>query len=469
MTTEVTFYTDGSTAPGNPGPSGYGFYGTDELGNVYVGYGPVGILATNNAAELTATITALEKGLEIESKPNVTILSDSQYVIHGAKLIDTFAKKSWKTSTGQEIKNIELWKTLYEKVCAYRKQKQTLTFTWVKGHSGVVGNEKADTYADMGRGLCHTPNAEHYYSVTLRDETLSIEEVAAATVNIKSAKVKVKSSKSKVAPLNPRLCGKKWFFKTNDTAQTDGFYFYVTSKYEKPANAVQMRNKNLGKPNADASICLLLSVDPIPALDGLRDRFNAEFPDGQLPVVIDINGLTKKAVWEEICENGHTNTVIKRTTALSPGKIHLGEVLVKPLLVFKFEEDVTRIGQLLNNYRTKSPQIVVKDITNVILNTSPKGVQTISSALAQGQQGLIIPPTLIFENIQNEIKLNVGIDIPVRNAISGILKTTQLPVTIELLLFEVTAHSFRVASVIKVDNDMIIMLAPESSLKFIKG
>lgn len=468
MITEITYYTDGSTAPGNPGPSGYGFYGTDNLGNIYTGYGPVGIIATNNMAELTATITALEKSLDVADGPNITILTDSKYVTMGAESLETYHKRNWKTASGDEIKNSNLWKKLHELVKTFKEQKRKVKFKWVKGHSGIFGNEKADSYADKGRMLNYYEGAEHHYSIQEHTDETSLEEIAADSVNLTVGK-KVRVKKAPNAPkLNHMLACKKWYFRTNDEIMFDGLYVYVTSNYEMPLKKLEKRNKNLGKPNADTTISLLLSDTPINELDIIRARFNAECVDEQVPVVIDLNGLTKKAVWADLLENGTMFHTIKNHTCTSACNVHIGEILVRPLLVFKFEEDILRISQLLRNYRANSPQLIKKDITDMLVDTTIKGVQKITGAIAAGQRVLTIPKGTIYLDIENEIKLNVGIDIPSRNTISAMIKSAKAPIKIELLLFEVNVHSFRVATVITVDNCMVLIIAPESSLKFIR-
>jgi ribonuclease HI len=137
---KVEIYTDGACR-GNPGPGGWGvllrcndvektLYGAQED-------------TTNNQMELTAAI----KGLNAITRPcDVLIVTDSEYVKNGMTLwIDNWRKKNWKGANGKVVKNIELWQQLDAAV----KRHKSVTWEWVRGHSGHPENERADQLANQ--------------------------------------------------------------------------------------------------------------------------------------------------------------------------------------------------------------------------------------------------------------------------------------------------------------------------------
>jgi ribonuclease HI len=134
----VTIYTDGSSI-GNPGPGGYGIvlsYGKHrkELSGGFR-------CTTNNRMELMGAIVALES---LTETCKVTLLSDSKYVIDGIRR--GWAKK-WKAAGWMRTKkepaiNVDLWEKMLE-----LSDKHEVGFRWVKGHSGVVENERCDELA----------------------------------------------------------------------------------------------------------------------------------------------------------------------------------------------------------------------------------------------------------------------------------------------------------------------------------
>ncbi|MEJ7688300.1 MAG: ribonuclease HI [Variovorax sp.] len=140
--TEVQIYTDGA-CKGNPGPGGWGAWlkaGTTEK-DLFGGE----LATTNNRMELKAVI----EGLRALKRPcKVVLYLDSQYVRMGiTEWVRGWKTKGWRTSTGQPVKNAELWQELDKLVAEGGHQ---IEWRWVKGHSGDVGNERADMLANKG-------------------------------------------------------------------------------------------------------------------------------------------------------------------------------------------------------------------------------------------------------------------------------------------------------------------------------
>lgn len=90
---------------------------------------------TNNKMELVAVIIALQTVASNIETDEVTICTDSQYVIG-------CATKGWKRK-----KNIKLW-AKYDKVKEILDLKKiNVKFEWVHGHNGNKFNERADVLA----------------------------------------------------------------------------------------------------------------------------------------------------------------------------------------------------------------------------------------------------------------------------------------------------------------------------------
>ena len=123
---EVILYTDGACS-GNPGPGGWGsILMLGENRKEISGGSPN---TTNNIMELTAVI----EGLKILKRPcKVQVFSDSAYVVNGfiQKWIYGWMKNNWKNSSGEPVKNKELWQELYSLTKIH-----DVTFNKVKGHS----------------------------------------------------------------------------------------------------------------------------------------------------------------------------------------------------------------------------------------------------------------------------------------------------------------------------------------------
>jgi ribonuclease HI len=133
---QVTIYTDGACL-GNPGPGGYGvvllYNGhRKELSGGYR-------CTTNNRMEILAAIVGLRA---LKQGCKVTLYSDSRYVVDAITLgwAERWKRSGWiRNKAKEKAINPDLWEELLD-LCA----KHEVEFKWVRGHSGVKENERAD-------------------------------------------------------------------------------------------------------------------------------------------------------------------------------------------------------------------------------------------------------------------------------------------------------------------------------------
>ena len=136
----VEIWSDGA-CKGNPGVGGWGAWlRCGELERELSGGERV---TTNNRMELTAVIEALRA---LNRPCAVTLHVDSTYVMNGLNdWLPGWKRNGWRTSAKKPVKNEDLWRTLDAEVARH-----TITWVWVKGHSGDPGNERADQLANRG-------------------------------------------------------------------------------------------------------------------------------------------------------------------------------------------------------------------------------------------------------------------------------------------------------------------------------
>ncbi len=193
----ITVFTDGSSR-GNPGPGGWAavilaqnFGG--QGGKVWE-LGGREDHTTNNRMEMTAAKEALSfiESHKLEGK--IEMHTDSAYLLQGVTgWMYGWEKNGWKTKTGEDVSNQDLWKEIGALVFRLKLKNQ---IDWVKvaGHAGLRGNERVDE-------IC-TNEADHvqqeFFEGTLSDyEKMiggSVFDVDESAVENKKEK-KSKSSK----------------------------------------------------------------------------------------------------------------------------------------------------------------------------------------------------------------------------------------------------------------------------------
>jgi ribonuclease HI len=148
----IEIYTDGSSL-GNPGPGGWGVFVVkkeDEGIREDIELGGGEKETTNNRMELKAVIEAL-KFIKENNFKEVTIYADSAYVLGGVTTwIKGWEKNGWKTANKKPVLNQDLWKELINLV---REVNTKINWQKVKGHSGHIYNDKADSIATMNSNL----------------------------------------------------------------------------------------------------------------------------------------------------------------------------------------------------------------------------------------------------------------------------------------------------------------------------
>lgn len=330
---ELNIYTDGSArdVPNKDGikerHAGWGFWGhlADDVNKDLYGYGPIGKDGTNNQGELKAAVMPINIAVGLGCK-KLNLFMDSSYVKDGAeKNIVKWMKNGWKTKVGEPVKNQQYWKDFVQADKRAQKAGMEITYTWVKGHSGVDGNERADAFAVKGA----------YASGVGGEEILALGKFGKEdTRHLEKDAIQTKPKKKEKVPLkDPLVVGTRIITLTNtpsftSTREIDGEPMNVVYSTKYPAD-VKVLDRELGVEGADCTQCVTLTKTKDFQLELVKEKLTSiEKADMVIPVV---------NYWDKL-----SSTALRK-------KMHVGEVelLTRDDIVYYIGEQRDRDTKLM--------------------------------------------------------------------------------------------------------------------------
>ncbi|XP_055918050.1 uncharacterized protein LOC129950222 [Eupeodes corollae] len=145
----VIVYTDGSCINNGKANAvaGFGVYFSE--GHALNAAKPVVGRVTNNAGEIQAAIYAIRIAKDFGIK-KLCLSTDSQFLINAVTAwMKNWKRKGWTLKGGEPVKNKEDFVILD----GLLDKSIEIKWNYVKGHKGIIGNEKADQLARQGSAL----------------------------------------------------------------------------------------------------------------------------------------------------------------------------------------------------------------------------------------------------------------------------------------------------------------------------
>lgn len=396
-----------------------------------------GVEVTNNIAELKgfrhALTFILEKARGDRPIENLTIRPDSEYVIKGiTKFVHNWVKQNWCGSTGQPVKNCELWKEIYGLYMTVKDTVPNVNIEWVKGHSGDVGNTKADALATTASNMAR------------RGKETSKEKYS-------DAKGYWSTTKSYNRFLNKPFL----YFTTNvdNTRGDEHIYRMATVGSKLHLN---------GKKISDAHYSVLLTKTPSSPIDGIIKAQEDVFEDGDEVVVIaKCAEIFRPDVSKLIEESPDQLIHIDETKDLyTPTELQLTDVQIPALLSYRQMDYLGTLETMLHNYRegllTDPKKAGITDITDLIYDvkaSKKKSSLVVKKSLPQSVKTLEVTTTLPGGGTK-KLSLAFELDIPNRNTLSAIADTN--PKVLVVTWPTVGDKGFKYATIVESEDNLLI-------------
>lgn len=309
--TGIVLYTDGSARP-NPGYTGWGSHGykyTTEKSqkgagldghqlttNGYVatinkgtsehksitGVTPVEYYdffgsdkntQTNNAAEIDALIHSLTN-IKLEGISVIQIFTDSDYVRRGlCEWIPIWQRQNWIKRDGTQIANVDKWRRLHELVDHITNTlKINFLIDWVKGHSGLLGNEIADKLASIATS--YAMDGIHANNLTVTPP---------------------QGYWKRTVTRHPLIGFKRLYFNSTNQLNRPGHYYLVEPGTDE---------LHIGSRVPEASYCVLHLYQPESVIEDIRNHQASVSNDIVSIMLMRLDKVYSKAVYPYLVEHG---------------------------------------------------------------------------------------------------------------------------------------------------------------------
>lgn len=460
--TGVVLYPDGGAKP-NPGFAGLGIHGylyreevpkqgsglkgwdltaegyLENQGKVakvtplhyYDAWASLPPMNTNNRAELYAAVLCLQR-IQGWGVKKALVMPDSDYVRNGiTDWVQGWIAKGWVRKDGTPVPNQDLWKELLALSDALTSNGVVVDWQWVRGHSGHIGNDRADHAATTGRLAA-----------------------SRGTVTVTEKLADAKGYWSRSADHNPLLSQSNWYFNTHTGgAQLSpcGRTVYHMGEHGE--------DEHFGKKAGDTTVSVVFLKQPDPVLEMVR-RFQDRVDDSSFNWVIigQLNNILSSATYPELLEHGEYR--LER-----PGRgldlydvrdTHITKEQRPPKLAFAGIEAITLLEGQLVEYLKGDPTAVVTDVTAELYVTEEKknkSVTKLKPTITTSTRSLELNVGYrVGEELETKaMSLTVGIDIAKRNTLAALASATP---TVKVLTWKESSKAFRYATIIETADDI---------------
>ena len=414
-------------------------------------------IADNNEGEIYAITNAINFAID-NNIETLEVRSDSKIALNGAtKWIDGWKNRGWKKGDGTAPKYIPQWKALDTAII--NASNINITYTWVKGHSGNVGNDKADECAKKGGALA---GAGKYDPVH--------EDIMEVTIDKDDKPKVVKPKKPKTPPYNRLLTHSKWYFTTNTGKQLskDGRNVYMLG--------IHSENELHGKRVSDASNSVVFLKEEDKVMEAIRAKQDSLADDYVVPVFGKFDTIRSSKNYPEIYHQGtdYMEVGLRQPTLSTLGKQVLTEPAHPPGLAFIGLETLDHLTTRLEEYLDpktvkgkKGSEMVSTDVTDkfYVTDEDSKGKikLTPSKEILDNAKFITVPVGWKSgkRSGTKDVVLTVGMDAPTKNMLNALSKEAP---TIKVITWPESKETIRYAVVVETKDDVALYASTYSNM-----
>lgn len=408
------------------------------------GYGSLTSQETNNTAELHGFKQALNL-IKEQGYQEAQLLLDSQYVIKGAvEYYPRWSANNWRKPDGGTYSNRTLWETIapvYEQLA----ENMTLRIDWVNGHSGNLGNDRADYLAT--KGVFKGRNgAENQSSILFSS---------------------VAKYRNPQPELHPFLSRNRWYFTAHQEESLrskDGRYVYHCGHHGADDTLV-------GKKIADNIACVLYTKEEIKVLEMIRQTHRRLIPNPLHELSMGLlSTICLPRVWDELEKEGSDCLSIAPRrlgyTGLSTIDDQVVTKVIRPSgLTFNLIDVHNFIHTQIDKYLAN--ELTITDVTDVFYRQEKTKKGKLNTVLNISQQTKCLRPIVKIKEAKVDeypCTLTVGIDCPPYIMLNRIAK---LHPKVYIATWTLSPHAFRYAMIFDNGEDLMFWMGKDCNMELI--
>ena len=416
------------------------------------GFGSLLSNTTNNIAELTAAITALNYILEKKPK-KVLLLTDSKYVVVGLNEWSVgWIRNDWVKPDGSVVLNKEYWLSIISLRDKVLELGIEFTLEWVKGHVGDVGNESADRLATYG--------------------------LIMAKKKVPHNEMKEREAKGywgKDYTYNRIVDKSRWYFNTHHpkvynedlTRKPSGKWVYHLGNHGPD-------DELLGKPISDSSFSVVYLNKPVEEMQMIRNYQNLISCSNYENVVVGrLDNILSAGTLEIL--NEYNTLLLEKLEYQNNVVLNKNLLTVEmnpPQLAYRSAEHLNHLEWILDSFLDNPSKygLVVTEITDIFYSTETKGKKEctkLNSSLVSAVKKVDVKAKYDTNTNTGEIDIPLvfGIDCPTRNALAAL--ADQVP-RFYVVTWRESDTAFHYATILKTQEDIGIWAGVYSNLRLIQ-
>lgn len=409
-------------------------------------YGSLGNKDDSTQAELAGFRNVVEF-IKDKGYKKIHFLLDNQYVIQGVtEGYDKWSSLNWKNPNGGSYANKDVW----DKIMASYKplsDVSEISIEWVNGHSGNLGNDRADYLATKGVYLG-------------RNGTLHHSDFKSSSIsNYRNPKVDI----------NRLFTKARWYFNTQEEPlmSKDGRYVYHCGHHGSDDTLV-------GKPTSTCSAYIVYTKEPMEVLEAVRQHHAKLIPNPYNELCMaHLDTLLLPRIYDEIKEDGPDVLSLAPRKLRYDGLTTIDEKVVTKVirpsgLTFRLIEWHNFMERQLDYYL--NGEATTTDITSLLYQETikkNKNKEVKKNEFILDTSKKVIKANVLLDNGKHHnCTLTFGIDCPPKELMAAI--ADRYP-KVYITTWSLSDAAFRYGIIFDCGDDVLMWTGKDSSMQLVRN